>query len=61
MSLVFEKTNTLIYFNVPTLKFGFNTYTKILNFDTMATDNFLTTKSVLGLAERVVMCPPRDI
>lgn len=26
----------------------------------MATDNFLTTKSVLGLAKRVVMCPPRD-
>lgn len=24
----------------------------------MATDNFLTTKSVLGLAERVVKCPP---
>lgn len=24
----------------------------------MATDNFLTTKSVLGLAERVVNCPP---
>ena len=36
----------------------FDTYTKILNFDTMATDNFLTTKSVLGLAERVVNCPP---
>ena len=27
----------------------------------MATDNFLTTKSVLGLAERVVMCPPEII
>lgn len=27
----------------------------------MATDNFLTTKSVLGLAERVVMCPPETI
>lgn len=24
----------------------------------MATDNFLTTKSILGLAERVVNCPP---
>lgn len=24
----------------------------------MATDNFLTKKSVLGLAERVVNCPP---
>lgn len=24
----------------------------------MATDKFLTTKSVLGLAERVVLCPP---
>ena len=27
----------------------------------MATDNFLTTKSVLGLAERVVNCPPPEI
>lgn len=27
----------------------------------MATDNFLTTKSVLGLADRVVMCPPPEI
>lgn len=27
----------------------------------MATDNFLTTKSVLGLAERVVMCPPTEM
>ena len=30
----------------------------------MATDNFLDKKSVLGLAERVPMCPPpppRDI
>lgn len=27
----------------------------------MATDNFLTTKSVLGLAERVVKCPPETI
>lgn len=27
----------------------------------MATDNFLTTKSVLGLAERVAMCPPEII
>ena len=39
-------------------KFWFNTYTKILNFGTMATDPFLTTKSILGLAERVVTCPP---
>lgn len=27
----------------------------------MATDNFLTTKPVLGLAERVVNCPPPEI
>lgn len=27
----------------------------------MATDNFLTTKSILGLAERVVNCPPPEI
>lgn len=27
----------------------------------MATDNFLTTKSVLGLAKRVVMCPPPEM
>ena len=27
----------------------------------MATDNFLTTKSVLGLAERVAMCSPPEI
>ena len=27
----------------------------------MATDNFLTTKSVLGLAERVVNCPPPEL
>ena len=27
----------------------------------MATDNFLTKKSVLGLAERVVNCPPPEI
>lgn len=27
----------------------------------MATDNFLTTKSVLGLSERVPMCPPETI
>lgn len=27
----------------------------------MATDNFLDKKSVLGLAERVPMCPPETI
>ena len=29
-----ELFHTLIYFNVPTLKFGFNTYTKICNLGT---------------------------
>lgn len=27
----------------------------------MATDPFLTTKSILGLAERVVTCPPQTL
>ena len=39
-----------------------NTYTKILNFDTMAiTDPFLSKTSVLGLAERVALSPPPQV